>query len=143
MVTAQQGSKVQVHYVGKLDDGTVFDSSEGKNPLEFTIGDGQLIPGFDQGVIGMELGQSKTLLIPPEEGYGFHRPEGMLEIQRWEIDPSIPLEIGTRLQANQQGGGLVQFTVIALESETVKLDSNHPLAGKDLTFEVQLVALLD
>jgi peptidylprolyl isomerase len=141
MTQAQRGDKVKVHYTGKLDDGTVFDSSEGREPLEFTLGQGQVIPGFEEGVVGMEPGDSKTLNIPPEQAYGPHRPEGVFEIERSEIPPSIPLQEGMRLQANQQGGRTVELTVVEFDDSKVTLDGNHPLAGKDLTFDIELVEI--
>jgi FKBP-type peptidyl-prolyl cis-trans isomerase 2 len=138
MTQAQNGNRVKVHYTGKLDDGSVFDSSEGREPLEFTVGEGQVIPGFEQGVVGMEPGDSKTLNIPSDEAYGPHRPEGVFEIERSEIPPSIPLEEGMRLQANQ-GGRTVELMVVEIDESKVTLDGNHPLAGRDLTFDIQLV----
>jgi peptidylprolyl isomerase len=139
MAQAQHGNKVKVHYTGKLDDGSVFDSSEGREPLEFTVGEGQVIPGFEEGIVGMEPGDAKTLNVPPEQAYGPHRPEGVFEIDRAEIPPTIPLQEGMRLQANQQGGRTVELTVVEFDDSKVKLDSNHPLAGRELTFEIQLV----
>jgi FKBP-type peptidyl-prolyl cis-trans isomerase 2 len=138
MTQAQNGNRVKVHYTGKLDDGSVFDSSEGREPLEFTVGEGQVIPGFEQGVVGMEPGDSKTLNIPSDEAYGPRRPEGVFEIERSEIPPSIPLEEGMRLQANQ-GGRTVELMVVEIDESKVTLDGNHPLAGRDLTFDIQLV----
>jgi len=142
MAPAQQGDKVKVHYTGKLDDGSVFDSSEGREPLEFIVGRGQVIPGFEEGVVGMEPGDARTIAIPSEQAYGPHRPEGIFEIDREEIPPSIPLQEGMRLQANQQGGRTVEMTVVEFNDSKVKLDSNHPLAGRDLTFEVELVEIV-
>jgi peptidylprolyl isomerase len=141
MAQAQNGDKVKVHYTGKLDDGSVFDSSEGREPLEFTVGEGQVIPGFEEGIVGMEPGDAKTLNVPSEQAYGPHRPEGIFEIERSEIPPSIPLQEGMRLQATQQGGRTVELTVVEFDDSKVKLDSNHPLAGRDLTFEIQLVEI--
>ena len=138
MTTAQQGNKVKVHYTGKLDDGTVFDSSEGGAPLEFTVGQGQVIPGFENGVVGMEVGESRTLNIPVDQAYGPHRADGQFEIDRAELPDSIPLEVGMRLQSNQ-GGRTVFVTVTEFDDSKVKMDANHPLAGKDLVFDIQLV----
>ena len=138
MAQAQSGNRVKVHYTGKLGDGSVFDSSDGREPLEFTVGEGQVIPGFEQGVVGMEPGDSKTLNIPSDEAYGPHRPEGVFEIERSELPPSIPLEEGMRLQANQ-GGRTVELMVVEIDESKVTLDGNHPLAGQDLTFDIQLV----
>ena len=138
MAQAQNGNTVKVHYTGKLGDGSVFDSSDGREPLEFTVGEGQVIPGFEQGVVGLEPGDTKTLNIPSEEAYGPHRPEGVFEIERAEIPPTIPLEEGMRLQANQ-GGRTVDLLVVEFNEAKVTLDSNHPLAGQDLTFDIQVV----
>ena len=132
---------MKVHYVGKLDDGTIFDSSEGAEPLEFTVGQGQVIPGFEQGVVGMELGQSKTLNIPLDQAYGPHQTDGVFEIDRSELPPDIPLQVGMRLQANQGGGRTVEVTVVEFDDSKVRMDGNHPLAGKDLTFDIQLVEI--
>jgi peptidylprolyl isomerase len=138
-VQAEHGSRVKVHYTGRLDDGTVFDSSEGREPLAFTIGLGQMIPGFEQGVIGMEVGQSRVINIAATDAYGEYRPEGVLDVQRSEIGAEMELEVGMRLQATQEGGRRVDMQVIAITDDTVTLDANHPLAGKDLTFDIQVV----
>ena len=136
---AEHGSRVKVHYTGRLDDGTVFDSSEGREPLAFTIGLGQMIPGFEQGVIGMEVGQARVINIAATDAYGEYRPEGVLDVQRSEIGAEMELEVGMRLQATQEGGRRVDMQVIAITDDTVTLDANHPLAGKDLTFDIQVV----
>ncbi len=142
MPTAQKGNKVQVHYTGKLDDGTVFDSSQGGEPLEFTVGDGQVIPGFENGVEGMEIGQTKTVNIPVEQAYGPHQPDGVFDVDRSELPPDMPLEIGLRLQSRHSSGRLIEVTVTAIDDEKVKMDANHPLAGKALTFDIELVAIV-
>ena len=141
MPTAQKGNKVQVHYTGKLDDGTVFDSSQGGDPLEFTVGQGQVIPGFENGVEGMEIGQSKTVNIPVDQAYGPHQPDGVFDVDRSELPPDMPLEVGLRLQSRHSSGRLIEVTVIEIGDETVKMDANHPLAGKNLTFDIELVAI--
>ena len=141
MAQAQQGNRVKVHYTGKLDDGSVFDSSVGAEPLEFTIGQGQMIPGFEQGVVGMEPGESRTIIIAADQAYGIHRPDGVFEIDRAEIPMTIPLEVGMQLQATGPGGRPAYMTVVELSEDRVKLDANHPLAGKDLTFDIELVDL--
>jgi peptidylprolyl isomerase len=141
MTAAQNGDKVRVHYTGKLDDGSVFDSSEGGTPLEFTLGHGQVIPGFDQGVVGMEPGQSRTLNIPVDQAYGPQQADRMFEIERAELPPNLALQVGMRLQGNQPGGRAVEVTVVEFDDTRVKMDANHPLAGKDLTFDIKLVAI--
>jgi len=151
MVRAQPGSKVKVHYTGRLADGQVFDSSldssgdssggssEIGEPLEFVIGSGQMIPAFEQGVIGMEPGESKTVNIPAEQAYGLHHPEAMVEVERSEFPPGMPLEVGSVVQGNAPNGEQVPFTVVEVTASRVTLDRNHPLAGMDLTFEIKLV----
>ena len=141
MAQAKTGDKVKVHYTGKLEDGSVFDSSGGESPLEFTLGQGQVIPGFDQGVLGMEPGESKVLNIPVDQAYGPHNPEGVFEIDRSDLPPGIPLEVGLRLQGNPQGGRAVEITVVEFDDVKVKMDGNHPLAGKTLIFDIRLVEI--
>lgn len=141
MAPAQDGNLVTVHYTGKLDDGTIFDSSQGGEPLRFTIGQGQMIPGFEQGVLGMEPGQSKTVHIPADQAYGAYRPDGVMDVDRSEIAPDMQLEVGMRLQATNASGRPVDMTVVALNDDKVTMDANHPLAGKDLTFEIQVIEI--
>ena len=141
MAEAMEGNTVSVHYTGTLDDGTVFDSSTGGDPLQFTIGQGQMIPGFERGVVGMELGETRTVIIAADQAYGVHRPDGVFEIDRSEIPTTIPLEVGMQLQATGPGGRPVTMTVAALSDDKITMDANHPLAGKDLTFEIELVAI--
>ena len=138
---AQQGDTVRVHYTGRLGDGSVFDSSEGGAPLEFTIGRGQMIPGFEQGVVGMEPGEARTVIIAADQAYGIYQPQGVIEVPRSDIPASIPLEVGMQLQATGRDGRPAYMTVLELSADRVKLDGNHPLAGKDLTFDLQLVAI--
>ena len=143
MTTAQIGNRVRVHYTGRLDDGQVFDSSEGGTPLAFTIGSGQVIPGFETGVVGMSPGDTKTVNIPCADAYGEHRDDGMMQVPRGEFPPNMPLEVGTSVQGQQQSGQVVTFTIVAVSDEEVTLDANHPLAGKDLTFDLTLVSIED
>ena len=140
MTTAQTGSKVRIHYTGTLDDGTVFDSSDGREPLEFVLGEGQVIPGFEQGVMGMVVGDSRTLNIPVDQAYGPRHDEAVFEIPRSDLPPNVPLEGGMQLQGQNQGRP-VNVTVVGFDDRTVKMDANHPLAGKDLTFQIELVGL--
>ncbi len=147
MVRAQAGSKVKVHYTGRLSDGEVFDSSLDPpgdpsgigEPLEFVIGSGQMIPAFEQGVIGMEPGESKTVDIPAEQAYGPHSPQAVMEVERSQFPSGMPLEVGSVIQGNAPNGEQVPFTVVEVTDSRVTLDRNHPLAGKDLTFEIKLV----
>ena len=142
MTQANNGDSVRIHYTGRLNDGTVFDSSREREPLEFTIGQGQVIPGFENGVIGMEPGELKTVEIPADQAYGPHRPEQIIEVDRAQMPPDMQLEIGTRVQGAQPGGQTTSFLVTALTESLVTLDANHPLAGKDLIFDLELVGIV-
>lgn len=135
---AKQGDTVRVHYTGTLDDGRVFDSSEGRDPLEFTLGSGQVIPGFDAAVDGMEPGESRKVTIPSVEAYGTRRDEMVVVVERGQFPDDLIPEIGQQLQVSQEGQTFV-VTVTEITSDSVTLDANHPLAGQDLTFELQLV----
>ena len=141
MTTAQVGNRVRVHYTGRLDDGEVFDSSEGGTPLSFTIGNGQVIPGFENGVVGMAPGDARTVHIPCADAYGERRDDGVLQVPRDEFPPDMTLEVGASVQGQQQSGQTVTFTIMAVSNEAVTLDANHPLAGKDLTFDLTLVSI--
>ncbi len=141
MAEAANGNTVKVHYTGKLDDGTVFDSSVGREPMEFTIGQGQMIPGFERGVVGMSEGETRTVVIAADQAYGVHRPDGVFELDRTEIPTTIPLEVGMQLQATGPGGRPVSMTVVALTDDKVTMDANHPLAGKDLTFDIEMLEI--
>lgn len=135
----QNGSRVKVHYTGKLDDGSVFDTSlqEGREPLEFTIGEGKMIPGFENGLLGMEIGEKKTIAMSPGDAYGETRDDLLFEVPISNVPPNV--EVGATLQAEFEQGVPVIFTVTDIKNDTVVLDGNHPLAGKNLTFEVEVV----
>ncbi|WP_234734385.1 FKBP-type peptidyl-prolyl cis-trans isomerase [Tellurirhabdus bombi] len=142
MAQAKAGDTVQVHYTGRLTDGTVFDSSSGRDPLEFTVGNGMVIKGFDEGVSGMELGETKTVNIPVEDAYGPASEEMVFEFERSMIPTDIPLEIGTTLNMHQDGSPApIPVIVRGVSETTVILDANHPLAGEDLIFDIQLVGI--
>jgi peptidylprolyl isomerase len=141
MAQAKMGDTVSVHYTGKLEDGTVFDSSEGRDPLQFSIGSGQLIPGFEQAVIGMAPGESKTAQIPADEAYGSYHPEMVLVVERQQIPSEVPVSVGLQLQIQQQGGTSIPVMITDVSDSQVTLDANHPLAGEDLTFEIQLMEI--
>jgi peptidylprolyl isomerase len=141
MTQAKQGDTVSVHYTGKLDDGTVFDSSEGGSPLEFAIGSGNVIPGFEQAVLGMSPGEAKTTTIPSDEAYGPYYEERVLVVERQQIPADLPVDIGAQLQIQQQGGMVIPVVVTDITDTEVTLDANHPLAGEDLTFEIRLVGI--
>ncbi|HDS46391.1 MAG TPA: peptidylprolyl isomerase [Methanomicrobia archaeon] len=135
--TAKIGDMVKVHYTGTLADGSVFDSSLGRDPLQFTLGDGQMIPGFEQAVIGMKLGETKTVTIPADQAYGPYYEERVFVIPRDQLPAGMEPEIGQKLRT--QSGMIV--TVTEVSGTSVTLDANHELAGKDLTFEIQLVEI--
>lgn len=142
MTKAQKGDKVKVHYKGTLQDGQQFDSSEGREPLEFMLGSGMVIAGFDEGVTGMEIGEKKTIHIPSDQAYGPSNEELIIRFDRAEIPSDIPLEIGSTLNMHQDGSGQVIPVVVKEVTDTyVILDANHELAGKDLIFELELVGI--
>ena len=142
MTDAKSGDTVRIHYTGTLDDGSTFDSSKGRDPLEFKLGSGQVIPGFDTAVTGMSVGDSKTVTLPPEEAYGAHNPDGVQAFPRANIPADIPLEIGTQLKMQTPQGQPVQVVVAEVTEDSVMLDANHPLAGKALTFAIELVEIV-
>lgn len=140
MTQAKSGDTVKVHYTGTLDDGTEFDSSAGREPLEVTLGTGQVIPGFEQALEGMAVGDKKTVHIPVEDAYGEAHAELVQEIPRDQIPAEIELEMGLQLQAEGPNGPFV-VVVTDLAEETVTLDGNHPLAGKALNFDLELTEI--
>jgi FKBP-type peptidyl-prolyl cis-trans isomerase 2 len=142
MAQAKPGDTVKVHYTGKLEDGTVFDTSANRDPLQFTIGEGQIIPGFEQAVVGMNPGESKTIKILTDDAYGPHREEMVLVIDRNQLPVDLIPEVGQQLQSRQPDGQIIVVTVIAVSESSVTVDANHPLAGKDLTFDIQLVEIV-
>lgn len=139
----KNGDTVKVHYTGKLtEDGSVFDSSREREPLEFTLGEGQLIPGFEEAVIGMEEGDDTTVEIPSKEAYGERREDLELEVAKGDLPDNIDPEVGMQLQMQQQENGqAIPVQITAVEDDYVELDANHPLAGQDLTFDIELVEL--
>lgn len=143
MAQAQTGDIVRVHYRGTLADGTEFDSSRGREPLEFQIGSGQVIPGFERQVEGMSVGETTVVTIPADEAYGPRDERQVQEIPRSALPPELTLEIGTGLTATTRDGREIPLTVIALTDETVTVDGNHPLAWRDLTFELELVEIVE
>lgn len=142
MAQAKSGDKVKIHYTGKLEDETVFDSSVEREPLEFTVGDGKIIPGFEEAVVGMAPGDSKTVKISPEMAYGPHRKELVVDVERKRVPDNLELKVGGFVQIRQHDGGVIQAKVTDLSESKVTLDANHPLAGKDLTFDIRLVEIV-
>lgn len=141
MTQAKAGDKVAIHYTGTLADGSQFDSSEGRDPLRFTLGSGQIIAGLDAAITGMSQGEKKSVTIAAAEAYGDHRPEAVQAVPRAQIPAEIPLEVGGGLQVQTPDGQTIPVTVTSVTDEEVTLDANHPLAGKDLTFAVELVEI--
>jgi peptidylprolyl isomerase len=137
----KEGDTVKVHYTGKLtEDGTVFDSSREREPLEFTLGEGKLIPGFEKAVVGLEEGDSTTVELASEDAYGERREDLELEVSKSDLPDNIDPQVGMQLQMQQQENGqAIPVQITAVEDEVVKLDANHPLAGKDLTFDIELI----
>lgn len=141
MQQVQNGNTVQVHYHGRLNDGTTFDSSEGREPLEFTVGSGMVIKGFDDGVMGMEVGQKRTVQIPAENAYGPHNADMLLEFPSEQFPPDMKPEVGMRLNMSNQQGQTFPVVIVEIRETSVLLDANHPLAGQDLTFDIELVGI--
>lgn len=141
MSKVKHGDTITIHYTGKLEDGTIFDSSEGKNPLEFTIGEGEVIPGLEQKVIGMAAGETKTITIPMDLAYGPHIKERIFEFDRKRFGENVDLEIGQQVQMFRADGMPLMVTIIDKNETAYILDSNHPLAGKTLIFETQLLEI--
>lgn len=139
MQQVQQGDKVKVHYHGKLTDGTTFDSSEGREPLEFEVGAGAVIPGFDNGVKGMAIGDKKTVNIPADEAYGPKVDELVMDFPKERFPEDMVPEIGMQLMMNNGSGQQFPVTIVGVKDDTITLDANHQLAGKDLVFDIELV----
>jgi peptidylprolyl isomerase len=141
MTQVKSGDTVRIHYTGTLTNGETFDSSEGREPLEFTVGSGQIIPGLDNAMPGMEVGQKKSVEVPADEAYGQPDPNAQQAVPRGEIPDNIPLDLGTQLQVQTPQGQVMPVTVVDVTDEQVTLDANHPLAGKDLKFDIELVGI--
>jgi len=141
----KDGDTVKVHYTGTLtEEETVFDSSQDREPLEFTLGEGKLIPGFEKAVVGMEEGDETTVEIESGDAYGQRREDLELEVAKSDLPDNIEPEVGMQLQMQQQEDGqAIPVQITAVEDELVKLDANHPLAGKDLTFDIELIEIVD
>lgn len=142
MAQVKSGDKVRVHYHGRLRSGETFDSSEGREPLEFTVGGGQVIRGFDQGVMGMEQGDKRTVEIGVGDAYGDKREDMMLEFPKSQFPEDMKPEVGMQLGLSDQSGQTHMVRVAEIKEESVILDANHPLAGEDLIFDIELVEIV-
>lgn len=141
MSKAKANDTVKVHYTGKLNDGEIFDTSEHRDPLEFTVGAGQMIKGFDAAVDGMELNEKKTVTIPSAEAYGPRNEELIQQVPKTQLPEGMNPEVGQTLMAQGQGGQPIELTVTDTTADTITVDANHKLAGQDLTFEIELVEI--
>lgn len=139
MSKAKDGDTVKVHYTGTLENGEVFDTSKEKEPLEFTLGQGQLIPGFEKAVVGLNVGDKTTIDIPSTEAYGEVREDLVISVPKDQLPGDVEPQIGMQLQVNQPDGQPIPVRVTDITDEELKLDANHPLAGQDLKFEIELV----
>lgn len=142
MTHASNGNTVRFHYTGRLDDGTVFDSSVERDPLQTELGSGQVIPGIDQALVGMEPGEAKTVTVEATDAYGPHRPELVHEIGRERLPDGMEVSVGDRLEGSDGAGRRMQLLVVGVDDDAVKVDANHPLAGEDLTFDLTLVEVV-
>jgi len=141
MSQVKEGSAVKVHYTGKLSDGSVFDTSRDGTPLDFKVGDGMVIKGFETAIIGMKAGDTKTVTLAVEDAYGPKRDELLAEVEREKLPQTETLEVGKTLEVQQPDGQSFMVKVVSLTETMVSLDANHPLAGQDLTFDIELLEL--
>ncbi len=136
------GDQIRVNYVGRFENGSIFDSSKGHEPLEFTVGAEEVIPGFDRAVIGMKPGDSCNVVVSPEDGYGLHIPEMVAEVERQQIPDHEKLVLGSMLEVGLEDGQSLEVQVVELSDTMVVLDGNHPLAGKSLHFEIEMLGFV-
>jgi peptidylprolyl isomerase len=141
MSQAKVGDTVKIHYTGTLDDGTEFDSSAEREPLEFSLGGGQVITGFDNAVDGMTVGDSKTVTIPPGEAYGERHEQLVQEVPKTSLPDDMKTEVGMQLQSQSTDGQVMNLVVAEVAEESITVDANHPLAGQALTFAIELVEI--
>ncbi|WP_339920186.1 peptidylprolyl isomerase [uncultured Flavobacterium sp.] len=139
MIQVRENNTVKVHYVGKLSDGQVFDTSEGKEPLEFTLGQGKLIPGFEKGLIDMKLNEKKTITISQEDAYGEARQDLIQEVDKSQLPEDITPEVGMGLVSKSSDGNEMNLLIVEVKEATIVIDGNHPLAGKELIFDLEVV----
>jgi peptidylprolyl isomerase len=141
MQQVKKGDTVKVHYHGRLTDGTTFDSSSGREPLQFEVGSGQVIKGFEDGVAGMNVGDKKTIQIPVEDAYGPKDENMLVEFPKSNFPEDLKPEVGMQLNMTNGGGQVIPVTIVEIGEESVMLDANHPLAGQDLIFDIELVEI--
>lgn len=142
MTQAKSGDTVRIHYTGTLDDGTEFDSSSGREPLEFALGGGQVIPGFDSAVDGMAIGESKSVTIEPDQAYGTRHEQLVQEVPKSALPQEIEPAVGMQLQSQSPEGQVMNLVITEVADETITVDGNHPLAGQTLTFAIELVEIV-
>lgn len=142
MAQAKAGDKVRVHYDGQLNDGTVFDSSRAREPIEFVLGEDSVIPGFEQAIIGMEAGESKDVSIPPEDGFGEYNEDLVVNVEKSILPPDINPELGMQLEVSSEEESPRVFTIADIAEDTITLDGNHPLAGREIAFKIELLEIL-
>jgi peptidylprolyl isomerase len=142
MTQAKSGDTVRIHYTGTLDDGSEFDSSAGRDPLEFALGGGQVIPGFDSAVDGMAVGESKSVTIPPDEAYGQRHEQLVQQIPRTTLPEDMEPAVGMQLQSRGPDGQVMNLAVMEIVDDSITVDANHPLAGQALTFAIELVEIV-
>ena len=142
MTQVKPGDIVRIHYTGTLADGSTFDTSKGRDPLEFQVGSGQIIPGLDAAIPGMSVGETKTVEVACADAYGPVNPDMRQDVPREGIPADIPLDLGTALQMQTPEGQVIPVTVVEVTETQVTLDANHPLAGRDLTFDIELVEVV-
>ena len=141
MATAKNGDSVSVHYTGSLEDGTIFDSSDGREPLEFVIGGNMVVPGFEEAVVGLAVGDKTRATLPPEKAYGSSNPDLIVEVGLDQFPPDVKPEIDQRLHVNDDSGRTIPVRVTAIGATSVTLDANHELAGKTLIFDIELMSI--
>jgi FKBP-type peptidyl-prolyl cis-trans isomerase 2 len=142
MARVKQGDTVKVHYTGKLDDGTVFDTSYERQPLQFTVGQGQVIPGVEEAVVGMQPGEDKSTQVPADKAYGPHRDEWVAELDKNQLPDNLDPQPGQSLKLSLEDGRQIPVTVVGVTDDKLKVDANHPLAGETLNFELKLVEII-
>ena len=143
MIRAKIGDTVKVHYIGRLEGGTILDTSQNRQPVELTLGSGDYIQGFEKGIVDMAIGDKKNFMVPPEEAFGLNHKELMAHVKKTDLPENIPHVIGQELNIKLPGGDLIQAIIVSTDEDFVTLDANHPLAGRTLVFDVKLVEIVE